>query len=89
MIINHPLKVILNLFKGGHLLKHNSLIKKGGERLMHKWLSWAILIIGLILLGQDLGLWRFWTISPWTIIFLLVGLWKLGHDGFPMKKKKK
>ncbi len=56
---------------------------------MHKWLAWAILIIGLILLGQDLGFWRFWTISPWTIIFLVFGLWKLGHEYTPFAQKKK
>lgn len=56
---------------------------------MHKWLAWALLIIGLILLGQDLGFWKFWTISPWTVLFLLIGLWKLGYECMPKGPKKK
>jgi len=56
---------------------------------MRKWLSWALLIIGLILLGQDLGFWGFWTVGNWTIAFLFVSLWYLCHECLPMTQKKK
>ncbi|MCX8147224.1 MAG: hypothetical protein N3D84_02035 [Candidatus Woesearchaeota archaeon] len=34
----------------------------------------VVLIAGLLLLLKDIGIWAFWNITPWTIVFVLVGL---------------
>jgi membrane-bound ClpP family serine protease len=38
--------------------------------------SWGIivLILGILFLLQDLNVITFWTVGPWTIVFLVVGL---------------
>ena len=39
-----------------------------------KTLAWVVLIVGVLLLLQDLGYLVLWGISPWTVVFVLVGL---------------
>lgn len=41
--------------------------------------NWAILILilGIIMLLQDLAVISWWTIAPWTLVFLLIGLVKV------------
>ena len=46
--------------------------KKSGS-----WLDWVILVVGLIMLGQNMGWWSFWTIEAWTSAFVLYGLSKV------------
>ena len=46
-----------------------------------------VFVAGLLLLSRDLGIWEFWNLSPWTLVFLLVGLAKLGSSGCKDCKK--
>ena len=39
---------------------------------------WLVLIVGVLFLLRDLGFWSFWNIQPWTAVFVLLGLAKLG-----------
>ena len=41
------------------------------------WFNWVILIVGILMLGQDLGWWAFWGIGAWTSVFLLYAISKL------------
>ncbi|MBI5072420.1 hypothetical protein HZA99_01235 [Candidatus Woesearchaeota archaeon] len=43
------------------------------------WFSWAILVIGVLYLLGDLGIWTWFaaTFSWWTVVFLLIGLKKV------------
>ncbi len=41
--------------------------------------GWLFLIVGLIMLLQDFGVWSWWTIQPWTVLFLIIGLAMWGH----------
>jgi len=43
--------------------------------------AWLFLIVGLIMLLQDLSVWSWWNIQPWTALFLIIGLsmWGKGH----------
>ncbi|MBU1976244.1 MAG: hypothetical protein KKG59_07620 [Nanoarchaeota archaeon] len=38
-----------------------------------------LLIIGVLFLLVDLGVWNFWGIQWWTALFLFMGLGHLGH----------
>ncbi|MBU0536201.1 MAG: hypothetical protein KJ922_01295 [Nanoarchaeota archaeon] len=38
------------------------------------WWGVLVLILGVLLLLRDIGIWTFWGIQPWTLIFLLFGL---------------
>lgn len=41
------------------------------------WLSWVVLIVGVIYLLQDLGIaggMSWWTLNWWTVLFLVIGL---------------
>jgi len=40
------------------------------------WLSWVILISGVLYLLADLGIFN-WGISWWTAAFVFLGLWSL------------
>ena len=47
----------------------------------------VLIIIGLLYLLVDLGVWDFWGISWWTVAFLFMGLMKLcPHKAMEMKK---
>ena len=46
--------------------------KKGGS-----WLDWVVLVVGVLMLGTDLGWWGFWTVGPWASAFVLYGLYKV------------
>ncbi|MBW2985207.1 hypothetical protein KY313_00940 [Candidatus Woesearchaeota archaeon] len=37
---------------------------------------WAVitLVVGILYLGQDLGWWAFWTLSWWTVAFLMIAV---------------
>ncbi|MFC1753885.1 hypothetical protein ACFL96_10940 [Thermoproteota archaeon] len=51
-----------------------------------------VLIVGIIYLLVDLGVWAFWGISLWTVLVILAGLALLGHhccDSCKVSKKKK
>ena len=41
--------------------------------------GWLFLIFGVIFLLQDLGVWMFWGIRWWTVLFLLVGVGGIGQ----------
>jgi len=51
-----------------------------------------ILVVGVLFLLRDLGIWNFWDVQWWTALFLLFGLGKLCGAGCPecksMCKKK-
>ncbi len=36
----------------------------------------VFLVLGVLFLLRDLGVWNFWNIQWWTVLFLLVGLIK-------------
>ena len=36
--------------------------------------GWLFLIVGVLFLLRDFGMWTFWNINWWTIVFLLWGL---------------
>ena len=40
-----------------------------------KNLGWLFLILGILYLFTDLGWMRWWSVSWWTILFLLMGFW--------------
>jgi len=42
-----------------------------------KCMGWLLLIVGVLLLLRDLGQWDFWNLQGWTLLFLILGLWKL------------
>jgi len=52
------------------------------------------LIVGLLFLLVDLGVWTFYGIQWWTALFLIFGLGHLGHSNCPqcravgVKRKK-
>ena len=46
---------------------------KGCERCMNV-LTWVLLIIGILYLGQDLNWWSFWQLNWWTVTFLFLGM---------------
>lgn len=50
-----------------------------------------VLILGILLLIKDVTAWEFWGITPWTLVFLLVGLCVVcrGVCKAPAKKGKK
>ncbi|MBC8500353.1 MAG: hypothetical protein ISS25_01670 [Nanoarchaeota archaeon] len=43
------------------------------------WMNWVVLIVGILYLLADLGVFAWWgdTISWWTVMFVLLGLWKV------------
>ena len=41
------------------------------------WFNWAVLIVGILMLGQNLEWWAFWLIEPWTAVFILWAVYKL------------
>lgn len=41
------------------------------------WLSWVVLIVGILYLLADLGVFAWWTINWWTVMFVLMGLYKV------------
>ncbi|MCP3682578.1 MAG: hypothetical protein GY861_07810 [bacterium] len=53
----------------------------------------VILLVGVLFLLKDLGVWDFWQINGWTVIFLVVGFAMLTHPHgnccVPGSKKKK
>jgi len=46
----------------------------------------VFLVLGILFLLQNLGVWNFWNIQWYTVLFLLFGLMHLG--GCPGCKKK-
>lgn len=36
--------------------------------------AWGLLLLGVLFLLRDFGVWNFWNIQPWTVVFLLLGL---------------
>lgn len=49
-----------------------------------------VLILGILLLLKDVTSWDFWGITPWTLVFLIVGVCMLCRNVCkPAKKKKK
>ncbi|MFC2133821.1 hypothetical protein ACFLTH_04330 [Bacteroidota bacterium] len=41
------------------------------------WMAWVVLVLGVLFLLKDLGIWTFWDINWWTVVFVLAGLWKV------------
>ncbi len=42
---------------------------------MPMWLSWIVLIIGILYLIKDILAWDYWwSLSWWTVAFIIVGL---------------
>jgi hypothetical protein len=41
------------------------------------WLNWVALVIGVLYLLADLGVFVWWTVNWWTAAFVLWGLWKV------------
>jgi len=39
----------------------------------------TFLVLGLLFLLVDLGIWDFWGIKAWTAFFILLGVIALGH----------
>lgn len=38
------------------------------------------LLVGVAFLFRDVGVWDFWDIQGWTVLFLLLGLTCIGHS---------
>ncbi len=38
------------------------------------WCAWIVLIIGIIYLLKDLGVWTWWPFEWYTVLFVLFGL---------------
>jgi len=41
--------------------------------------GWGFLVLGVLFLLVDLGVWAFWGISWWTALFLWIGVGAYGH----------
>ena len=39
-----------------------------------------VLAFGVLFLLRDLGIWSFWNIQWWTVLFVLIGVIKLGSS---------
>lgn len=46
-----------------------------------KMSGWLVLIVGVLFLLRDTGVWGFWGIQWWTAAFLLFGLAHIGMAG--------
>jgi hypothetical protein len=42
-----------------------------------------LLIVGILFLLQDQGIWTFWNLSWYTVAFLLMGIGHMGMSGCP------
>lgn len=42
-----------------------------------------VLIVGVLFLLQDLGVWRFWGLNWYTVLFLIAGIGMIGHATCP------
>jgi len=42
-----------------------------------KGMGWILLILGVLYLIRDLGGFQWWTISWWSVLFILFGLWMI------------
>ena len=55
--------------------------------------GWIILIVGVLFLLVDFGIWSFWGIQWWTALFILVGLSYVCKSGYcptcKVKSKKR
>ena len=40
----------------------------------HKTFGWIFLIAGIVFLLRDWGIWDFWNIQWWTVLFIFIGL---------------
>ncbi|MCX6707223.1 MAG: hypothetical protein NT001_03720 [Candidatus Woesearchaeota archaeon] len=49
----------------------------------------VVLLIGLLMLLQNLGMMSAWTVQPWTIIFLLAGIAMISKGTCKCKDGKK
>ena len=48
--------------------------KEGKEgKCCQPWFAWLVLVVGVLFLLQDLGVWMF-PVSGWTALFVLAGL---------------
>ncbi|NQV09064.1 hypothetical protein HQ529_04390 [Candidatus Woesearchaeota archaeon] len=47
------------------------------------------LVFGVLFLLQDLGVWAFWGVNWWTVLFLLAGVGTFGTTGCPTCKAEK
>ena len=48
-----------------------------------------LLVSGVLFLLRDLGVWNFWNIQWWTVLFVLFGVIKLGSSHCPACQEKK
>ena len=58
----------------------------------HGLTGWLLLIFGILFLLVDLGVWNFWGISWYTVLFVLAGIAMLACKSCPecqASKKKK
>lgn len=59
------------------MAKRGKVVSSGGSCSMcasSKACAWVVLIIGILLLLRDLGYNYIGNLSPWTFVFLLIGL---------------
>jgi hypothetical protein len=47
------------------------------------------LVFGLLFLLRDINIWDFWNIQWWTVLFVLMGVMKLGMSKCPDCNAKK
>ena len=43
----------------------------------------SLLVLGILFLLQDLGIWNFWNINWWTALFIAMGIGSLGSANCP------
>ncbi len=43
----------------------------------NSWINWVVLVVGILMLGQDLMWWNFWEVQALTSAFVLYGLSKV------------
>ncbi|MBI5881443.1 hypothetical protein HZB90_04905 [archaeon] len=53
----------------------------------------VLLVLGILFLLRDLNVWNFWNIQWWTVVFIMIGLFKICISCCPeckieAKKKK-
>jgi len=45
--------------------------------------GWTFLVLGILFMLQDFGIWYFWNISWWTALFVVMGIGSLASVKCP------